>query len=165
MITNRDFSDLFSEFAAHDVRYLVVGAYAVAHYAIPRFTKDIDVWVGATPENAIRVWRALASYGAPMAEISPDTFETPGQVFQIGVTTTRIDVLTSVAALDFEDCWPRRTRGTYGDVEVFYVSRDDLLRNKRSVARPRDLQDVRVLEKAMEHAARRGTRGKGRKKR
>lgn len=118
----------------------------MTHYSRPRFTKVLDVWIDAEPGNARLAWEALAAYGAPMKGISPESLAKPRNVLQIGVSTTRIDILTSVTGLDFEDCWPRRTEGKYQDVRVFYVSREDLIRNKVSVGRPQDLLDVRALE-------------------
>ena len=144
---NPDFRDLFSAFADSGVRYLVVGAYAVTHYTAPRFTKDLDVWVDPDPENAARVWSALARYGAPLSGVSPGDFTKPRMVFQIGVTTTRIDILTSVEALEFGPCWKRRDPGKYGGLDVPYLSRVDLIRNKRAVARPQDLLDVARLQR------------------
>ena len=146
--TNPDFRDLFFEFDARSVRYLVVGAYAVTHYSRPRFTKDLDVWIDPAPGNARRTWDALGAYGAPIRDIAPADLSKPGNVLQIGVTTTRIDILTSIAGLVFDECWPRRTTGEYMDVRVNYVARADLIRNKKAVGRPQDLLDVEALEKA-----------------
>jgi len=143
--TNRDFRDLFYEFAAHRVRYLVVGAYAVTHYSRPRFTKDLDIWVDPEPENARRALEALAAYGAPVRDLRVDDLVKPGNVFQIGITTTRIDILTSAEGLAFARCWPRRTAGEYMDTKVHYLGQRDLIRNK-TVARPQDLADVARLE-------------------
>jgi hypothetical protein len=146
--TNRDFRDLFSAFAAREIRFLVVGAYAVTHYARPRFTKDLDLWVDPDPENAGRVLAALADFGAPVAGLSAADLARPRTVFQIGVPPTRIDILTSVAGLAFASCWRRRTAGTYGGIAVQFLGKRDLLRNKRLVGRPQDLLDVRALERA-----------------
>ena len=152
--TNRDFRDLFFEFGERSVRYLVVGAYAVTHYSKPRFTKDLDIWIDPEPGNARKAWEALGAYGAPVKDITPADLSKPGNVLQIGVTTTRIDILTSVEGLVFEECWPRRTAGEYMDMRVNYVARADLIRNKKMVGRPQDLMDVRVLEKVSESRTR-----------
>ncbi len=148
-MTNRDFSDLLAAFAAHDVRALVVGAYAVTFHARPRFTKDLDVWVEPSPGNAERVVAALAAFGAPLRThgVSADDFMRPGVVYQLGVVPNRIDVLTAVDGLVFADCWPRRVTSTYGTVPVAYLAKADLIVNKRTVARPQDLEDVRALER------------------
>jgi hypothetical protein len=148
-MVNRDFSDLLAAFAAHEVRFLVVGAYAVTFHARPRFTKDLDVWVDPTAANAARVVQALASFGAPLAAhgVGADAFEQSGIVYQMGVAPNRIDILTAVEGLDFADCWQRRALSTYGDVPVAYLGKADLIVNKRAVGRPQDLEDVKALER------------------
>jgi hypothetical protein len=148
-MVNRDFRDLFVVFNDHDVRFLVVGAYAVTFHSRPRFTKDLDVWVEPTAENAERVFAALAAFGAPLAAhgVTVHDFERPGVVYQMGLPPNRIDVLTAVEALSFSACWPRRSPSRYGDVAVAYLGKQDLITNKRAVARPKDLEDVRALER------------------
>ena len=146
---NRDFRDLLAALSAHDVRYLIVGGYAVTFHARPRFTKDLDVWVEPTAENAGRTWAALAAFGAPLAAhgVTATDFATPGVIYQIGVPPTRIDMLTAVQGLEFGSCWQRRVSSKFHDVDVAYLSRDDLIVNKRIVGRPQDLEDARELEK------------------
>lgn len=146
MSINPDFRDLYSAFADFDVRYLVVGAYAVTHYTEPRFTKDLDIWIDPAPENAEKAWKALAVYGAPLGDVTPADLSKPRMVYQMGVTTSRIDILTSVEGLDFDECWKRRHPGRYADCEIPYVSREDLIRNKKAVGRPQDRLDVARLE-------------------
>jgi len=148
MQLNPDFSDLLSEFAEARVRFLVVGAYAMALHGRPRTTGDLDIWVDAEPANARRVFDALARYGAPMVDVSREDFEKPHLVFQIGVVPNRVDVLTSLTALRFGDAWKRRRRAYYGSLPVWILSEGDLIRNKRSLGRPRDLADVEEMKKA-----------------
>ena len=145
---NPDFRDLFSALNAAEARYLVVGAYAVTFHARPRFTKDLDVWVGHAPDNAARVWKALAAFGAPMADVRPEDFSRPNTVFQIGIVPNRIDVLTTIEGVEFTLAWERRVRSEYGDQVLWILSRADLITNKRTLARPQDLEDVRELEQA-----------------
>lgn len=147
-MVNRDYRDLLATFTAREVRFLIVGAYAVTFHARPRFTKDIDLWVEPSADNAPRAWAALAEFGAPLAAqgVSASDFERPGIVYQIGVPPSRIDVLTALDGLQFADCWTRRVHARYGDVAVAYLSREDLIVNKRATARPQDLEDVRALE-------------------
>ncbi len=148
---NRDFSELLATFAAHDVRFLVVGGYAVTFHSQPRFTKDLDVWVDPTPDNAVRVYAALAAYGAPLTThgVAVDDFARPGVVYQIGLPPNRIDILTAVDGLQFTDCWPRRAVSTYGPQPVAYLAKTDLIKNKRTVGRPQDLLDADNLERGL----------------
>ena len=108
---NQDFLDLLRAFAAHDVRFLIVGAYALAIHGRPRATGDLDVWIDATDDNAARVYAALRSFGAPLGDVSERDFARPGIVFQIGVVPGRIDILTQLSGLLFDEAWPTRLRG------------------------------------------------------
>jgi len=145
MTVNPDFRDLFSDFNDAEVRYLVVGAYAVTFHARPRFTKDLDLWIDSHQDNAQRAWEALAKFGAPLDDVTPSDLATPGMILQIGVAPNRIDILTSLEGVDFEAAWSRRDRTQYGDCEIGILSRADLIENKRRVARPQDLIDVEAL--------------------
>ena len=142
---NQDFVDLLGAFAAADVRFLVVGAYALAHHGRPRATGDLDLWVDATPENAPRVMRALATFGAPLQEITEEDFSRPGVVFQMGVAPRRIDLLTELTGLTFADSWPDREAGRFGDLTVNFLGRDAFIRNKRATGRAKDLGDLEGL--------------------
>ncbi|MFL5264598.1 MAG: hypothetical protein ACJ79L_19540, partial [Anaeromyxobacteraceae bacterium] len=103
MLLNHDFRDLFAELNAAGAEYLLVGGYALAYHHAPRSTGDLDVWIRSTPENAARVLRALASFGAPLSEVTAQDLSTPGLVFQMGVRPCRIDVLTAIDGVAFED--------------------------------------------------------------
>ncbi len=144
---NPDFRDLFCAFNARDVRFLVVGAYAVTFHARPRFTKDLDVWVDPKEDNARRVWQALAEFGAPLTGVAEADFTRPGVVLQIGVVPNRIDVLTSITGVAFRDAWGRRVSSEYGDQAIHVLSREDLIVNKKALGRPSDLADVAELER------------------
>lgn len=148
MAINRDFRDLFSEFSAADVRFLVVGAHAVIHYTVPRYTKDLDVWIDPTPDNAARAYRALARFGAPLEGVSDGDLHTPGNILQIGVEPNRIDVLTEVDGLpSFEAAWGHRERSTYGDVPISLLQIDDLIASKKAAGRMQDQLDLEWLQK------------------
>lgn len=123
MPMNPDFVDLLRAFIAHDVRFLVVEAYALALHGRPRATGDMDVWIDATPDNAPRVMRALAAFGAPMSGIAEADFSAPGVVYQLGVAPGRIDILTALTGLTFADAWPGRVRQAFGDVDVDFIGR------------------------------------------
>jgi hypothetical protein len=147
MATNPDFRDLLSALSAEGADFIVVGAHAVMFYTSPRYTKDLDIWVRPTRENAERVHRALRAFGAPMADLSADDLAIPGTIFQIGIAPNRIDILTSIDAVTFDDAWARRSSSTYGGVPIALLSVEDLLANKRAVGRRQDLFDVERLER------------------
>jgi hypothetical protein len=142
---NQDFVDLLRAFVAHDVRFLVVGAYALALHGRPRATGDLDVWVEATPANAARLMRALAEFGAPLNEVSEADFTTPGVVYQLGVPPGRIDILTDLTGITFTEAWSDRLRRPFGDVDVDFIGRDAFIRNKRATGRVKDLGDIEGL--------------------
>jgi len=142
---NQDFVDLLRTFAAHDVRFLVVGAYALGVHGRPRATGDLDVWIEATPANAVRVIEALADFGAPLADVDVLDFAQPGIVFQMGLPPGRIDVLTEITGVAFADAWPNRVRAAFGPVEVDVIGREAFITNKRATGRAKDLGDVESL--------------------
>jgi hypothetical protein len=148
MATNPDFKDLLSALCAEGAEFIIVGAHAVMFHTVPRYTKDLDVWVRPAPENAARVHRALRAFGAPMADLTVEDLASPGTIFQIGIAPNRVDVLTSIDAVTFEEAWPRRVASTYGGVPIALLSVEDLLTNKRAAGRRQDLLDVEQLEKA-----------------
>lgn len=126
---------------------MVVGAYAVAVHGHPRATGDLDVWVEASPENAPRIWAALRDFGAPLHQVAEAEFAAPGIVFQIGVVPRRIDVLTEISGVEFTAAWLRRTSAMFGDLSCPVLGREDLLVNKRSTGRDKDLVDALALER------------------
>ena len=158
MQLNRDFSDRLSDFRDARVRFLVVGAYAMVLHGRPRTTGDLDLWVEPTPENAARVFQALGRFGAPLAGRTPRDFEQPHVVFQIGVAPGRIDVLTSLTALEFPAAWRNRRRMKYGEIPISVLSAPDLIKNKKALGRLRDLADVEEMEKIPRRVERRRRR-------
>ncbi len=143
---NSDFKELLCIFNEAGVRYLVVGGYATMLYTEPRYTKNYDVWVEASNENAERVFRALAKFGAPVAGMSVADFTTPDLVYMMGIPPARIDILTSIEGADFEGAWQRRREVRIQELLACFLSREDLIQNKRAVGRPQDLIDVQSLE-------------------
>lgn len=143
---NPDFRDMLSAFSDAGVDYLVVGAYALAVHGIPRATGDIDFWIRPTPDNARRVLDALIAFGAPVDELTTDDFVSPGRVIQLGLAPARIDILTSIDGVGFDDAWPNRVETEVDGRPVLVIGRADLIRNKTAVGRPRDLADVAELE-------------------
>jgi hypothetical protein len=143
---NSDFKDLLRAFNAHQVEYLIVGGYAFMHYAEPRYTKDLDIWVWANAENAVRVFTALRDFGAPVSEMTVEDFAVEGYVFQIGISPVRIDILMSVDGVKFEEAWNNRSQVMVGNDPVWMISKADLIVNKRASARPQDILDADALE-------------------
>ncbi len=147
---NSDFKELLCIFNEAGVRYLVVGGQATILYTEPRFTKDYDVWVQPSEDNAGRVYRALARFGAPLAETAPQEFAKPDVIFMMGVPPMRIDIITSIDGVEFEDAWQRRNEVKFDDFCTWFLSREDLIRNKRAVGRRQDLIDADLLEGKLE---------------
>ena len=143
---NQDFVDLLQAFVDADVRFMVVGAYALALHGRPRGTGDLDVWVDATPDNARNVWKALSAFGAPLANVTQVDFAHEGITYQMGVQPGRIDVLTELTGLRFADAWDDRIREKFGNVEVDFIGKAAFIHNKRATGRPKDLIDVDGLE-------------------
>lgn len=146
---NSDWSDLIEEFARGGVRFLVVGAHAIAAHGIPRATRDIDFWVDPEATNASRAWQALLRFGAPLESLGVREVDlrTPGTVIQIGVQPNRIDLLTSVSGIDaFESAWRNRVDSTLDGTPVAVLGRADLRASKLAAGRKRDLLDLEMLD-------------------
>jgi hypothetical protein len=141
-----DFRDLLRAFVAHDVRFLVVGAYALAVHGRPRATGDLDVWIDATPENAERTLGALREFGAPLHDLRSADLARSGVVFQIGLPPLRIDVLTAIDGVEFSGAWPRRTSADFDGIRVPVIGRRDFLANKRATGRLKDRADAHRLD-------------------
>lgn len=146
---DQHFVEMLTELSAAGAEYLVIGAHAVAAHGHLRGTRDIDIWVRPTKENAARVWQALVRFGAPLRDVKPEDFATPDNIYQIGVDPIRIDILTSPAGLDFQQAWPNRIYvGAKGTGHSFpFLGREDLLRSKRATGRLQDLADADALER------------------
>ena len=144
---NPDYRDILSIFNEEKVEYLVVGAYALAAHGLPRATGDIDLWIKRDERNAGCVWRSLVKFGAPLSDLKESDFSSPGMVYQIGVAPNRIDILTSIDGVEFNDAWRQRVEINIEDVLVFVISRTHLIANKKTVGRPQDLADIDRIEK------------------
>lgn len=145
-MVNQDFRDLFATFNAKQVEYLVVGAHALAVHGHVRATKDLDLWVRPDLGNGKKVCEALREFGAPISELKAEDFATESLIFQVGVAPVRIDIITAVDGVKFEECWAKRVSSRYGDQPVSVLSREDLIRNKRASGRLQDLADLEKLE-------------------
>lgn len=148
MPASSHFKELLTRFNEHQVKYLIVGAYAVMKYTEPRYTKDLDVWVEPSPENGARVFRALAEFGAPMEEVTIEDFTNPDLIFQIGIAPQRIDVIMGVKGLRFPDAWSRRVETEFEDEVINLICKGDLMIAKQAAGRPQDLIDLEQLRQS-----------------
>lgn len=144
---NRDFVEMLSALNETGADFLVVGAHAVAAHGYPRATGDLDIWIRPTSTNARQVLSALKQFGAPITNISLEDLSQPQTVFQIGVSPCRIDILTSITGVDFDQAWENKIEIRVNDLTVFCIGKQDLIQNKNVLARPQDLADVAALKK------------------
>ncbi len=140
-----DFRDLLARFNANQVEYMIVGAYALAYHGVPRYTGDMDILVRPDSENAIRILRALEEFGFGSLGLTVDDFTVPDKVIQIGVIPVRIDLVTSLTGVSWEEARTGRVAGTYGDTEVFYLGKQQFIMNKRALGRKKDLADLEAI--------------------
>lgn len=150
MLTSPDFKELLSLFKKHNVRYLVVGGYAVMKYTEPRFTKDLDLWVAIDKENAEAVYSALKEFGAPLVGLTLEDFTQEGYFYQMGISPMRLDIMMSIPGVEFKSAWQRRVEVDLEGIRVPFISRGDLIQSKEASARPQDLIDAENLRKAEE---------------
>jgi len=144
---NQDFQDILQALSDQKTEFLVVGAFAVSYHAEPRATGDIDIWVNPTPENAKHAMAALKQFGAPLFDLTVKDLSTSGVVFQMGLPPSRIDILTSISGVTFQEAWTNRKFVTFGNLKIPVLGREELLKNKKASGRPKDLLDVLILEK------------------
>ena len=145
MEVHPDFRDLLALLNEHEVEYLIVGGYALAFHGAPRFTGDIDVFVRPEPQNAKRILNALADFGFPFSDLSLDDFQSPDKVVQLGVPPVRVDLITSISGVSWEEAQAHKEPGLFGDVPVSYIGRTEFVANKRASARKKDLADLEAL--------------------
>ncbi len=143
-----DFRDILVAFTRSGVEYLVVGAHALAAHGVPRVTGDLDLWVRPSVGNARRVWVALGAFGAPLSDLNvrEQDFTTPEIVVQFGLPPFRIDVMTSISGVAWDEAWSARLEGQLFGASVSFLGRESFVRNKLASGRPKDLRDVRSLE-------------------
>ena len=144
---NKDFLDILHALFAADAEFLIVGAFAVSVYSEPRATGDLDIWINATPENAKKVYSALATFGAPLDDLTEKDLSSPDVVFQLGLPPNRIDILTFLTGLNFESAWKNHSMFEFMGKQVPLIGKDDLVKNKKALGRPKDLLDVELIEK------------------
>lgn len=147
MAENPHYKELLQLLNECKARYLIVGGYAVMKYSEPRFTKDLDVWVENSAENAQLVFQALEKFGAPLQvdKITPAIFTELGLTYQIGIAPIRIDILTQITGVEFSTAWPNRVEGSMFGTPVHFISLDDLIVNKRATGRTSDLEQLKHI--------------------
>jgi len=145
MVTS-DFEELFKCFNARSVKAVIVGGYAFSFHAKPRYTKDIDLFVEPSPDNARRLLDALDDFGFGELQLTIDDFAKAGVIVQLGVPPNRVDLMTLIDGVTFPEAWAGRVVGMYGSQPVFYLGREELIRNKRASGRTQDLADLEALE-------------------
>jgi len=145
-LLNSDFRDILSAFSEEKVEFMLVGAYAVAAHGLPRATGDIDLWIKCSDENADRVWAALSRFGAPLDNLSKHDFAKSGNVVQIGMTPRRIDILTKITGVEYEEAESQAGLINLEGLTIPVISLPHLIKNKSAVGRPQDQADVARLE-------------------
>jgi hypothetical protein len=145
MEVQQDFKDLLELFNRHEVDYLIVGAYALGFYGAPRYTGDLDILVKPEPVNAQRIMKALDEFGFGTAGLTESDFEKEGMVVQLGFPPVRIDLITSITGVSWEQARSNRVKGLFGDLMVHYIGRDDFIANKRALGRKKDIADLEAV--------------------
>lgn len=140
-----DFRELLGLFNAHSVEYMVVGGYALAFHGTPRFTGDLDLFVRTTAQNARRILAALDDFGFGSLNLRAEDFSAQDRVVELGVPPVRVDIITSLSGVSWEECWAGRQPGAYGDVAVAFIGRSQFIANKRAMGRQKDLADLEAL--------------------
>ena len=148
MALNTDWKEFLNLLVSYDVEFLIVGAWALAHYGEPRMTGDIDLWVATSPENAEKVVQVIDKFGFGSLGLTLEDFVHPDQVIQLGYPPRRIDVLTNISGLKFDEAWPSRVSGSLDGIPVYYISKEHFILNKKASGRNKDLADVDTLEQS-----------------
>ena len=144
---HRDLRELLALFSSNNVEYIVVGGHAVAFHGYPRFTEDLDCFVRPTEENGSRIVQALREFGFASVGLSAADFAVDDRMIQLGRAPNRVDLLTRLHAVAFDDAWLTKVGGTMDGVPVWFIDRESLLRNKRATGRPQDLADADFIER------------------
>lgn len=143
-----DYKELLKILNRHKAKYLIVGAYAVAYYAEPRYTKDIDIWIESSQNNARKVYSALKKFGAPLENITLNDFTNENLVYQIGVAPIRVDIIMGLKGLNFEKAWENRTKAKLEGIKVNIMGLEELIKSKKKTQRDmngRDLDSLRYV--------------------
>jgi hypothetical protein len=147
MRVEKDFKEFIALLNNNKAHYLIIGGYAFSFYAEPRFTKDIDILIEQSKENVKKILNCIKDFGFSDLDLTEADFLESEQIIQLGVAPLRIDILTSIKGIDFQKIWENRVVGRYGNIEVNFISKKDLIRCKRKSGRKQDLADIEKLEK------------------
>ena len=145
MLVEKDYEGLLRLFNKHKVKYCIVGAFAVAFYGKPRYTKDIDILVEPTAENGKKIIEAIREFGFGSLKLTQDDFVKPGQIIQLGFEPVKIDIVTSISGCPFDKVWKNKRIGTYGTERVFFLGLEELITNKKKAGRKIDAADLQIL--------------------
>jgi len=145
MVLNPDFKEFIQLLNEHNVRYLIIGGYAVAFHGHPRYTKDLDVWIELDPINAANILKALAHFGFASLGLTKDDFLEPDQIIQLGFPPNRIDILTTLEGVEFDECFASKIITTIDDIQMNFIDLENLKKNKKATGRLQDLADLENL--------------------
>jgi len=145
---NEDYKEMLQILLNNKVKFLIVGAYAMGAQGYPRATGDFDIWVESSPENSKKVYNSLAEFGAPLEQINTETFTEKGIVFQIGVAPRRIDILTFLDGVEFDKAYDDKENIEIEDINVPFLSKENIIKNKEATGREKDKLDVKYLKKS-----------------
>jgi hypothetical protein len=143
--TEKDYEEFLELLNKYNVRYCVIGAFALAFHARPRYTKDIDILIEPTTDNAKRLLIALEEFGFGSLDLTVEDFSVQGNIIQLGYEPVRIDIITSIKGLDFADIWQSRIQGNYGKQTINFIDRQNLIRSKKLSNRAQDKADLKML--------------------
>jgi len=145
---DRNYLDLLRCLNAAKVKYLLIGGYAVIYYSEPRYTKDLDIWIEASRQNARCALRALRKFGAPVDNLTEQDLAKPGLIYVFGLPPLRVDILNSASGCSFAAAWKTRVRARIDGLNANFVSKANLIRIKKATGRPQDLADLAKLRRA-----------------
>lgn len=145
MSLQKDLREFIELLNVLNVRFMIVGAFAVAYHGYFRYTSDIDLFIDRSPENAKRIWQAVEQFGFGDLNLTVEDFSEEDQVIQLGVSPNRIDVMTFLSGVDFDEAWASRERGELDGLNVPFISKEMLKRNKEACGRLQDLADLEYL--------------------
>jgi len=149
-VLNEDYKEMLQILLEENVRFIVVGAYALGVHGFPRATGDIDIWVEPSPNNAQKVIRSLSRFGSPLFDVEEKDFTEQGIIFQIGVAPRRIDIITAIDGVEFQSAYAKKIAVSVEDLNIPVLSLEDLIKNKESTGREKDALDAKILKKKID---------------